>query len=136
MGDCRHRIFLPRERRGVAIVRLDGPIDAASASFLETARASTGAKAVRVWVLDLEQVRYVNSRGMAYLIFLHDVLRSEDRMLLLANPQPKVKVVLEMMGLTGVLKLHRKVSAALEIPEVRRTLRGRLSAAGASRRGS
>jgi len=94
----------------VRVVDLDGPIDAKNVAALESSLRSEPSRTV---VLDLERVRYINSAGMAYLIQLSDTLEAAGGGLHLANAQPKVKVVLDLMGLTAFLPLHASVRGAL-----------------------
>jgi anti-anti-sigma factor len=77
---------------------------------VERTLAASGFLAV---VVNLQHVRYVNSAGMAYLVGLADRLEAAGGGLHLANPQPKVRVVLDLMGLSGFLRLHATVEAAV-----------------------
>jgi len=98
---------------GVGVVALSGPIDAGNVRALQVLLSASEGRAFRTVILDLEQVRYINSMGMSYLVNLSDLLETRGGALCLANPQPKVKVVLEMMGLTELFKLHSSVSSAV-----------------------
>lgn len=113
MSDVRLRFARVADTARVAVAAPSGPIDAEQASALEALLGSPRGSRIRSWVLDLADVRYIHSYGMAYLVTLHDRLVAEGGTLLLANATPKVKVVLDLMGLTSLMKLHRSISGAL-----------------------
>jgi anti-anti-sigma factor len=97
-----------------AVVAISGSIDPRNLSTLEAALSSARGSGFRTVVLDLEQIKYINSAGLAYLVNLSDALEARGGGLLLANPQPKVKIVFDMMGVSEFFKLHKSVDAALK----------------------
>lgn len=113
MGDIRIRFAEAGDPPGVAVATLPGPLDARGVAALEELLSSPRGARFRSWVLDLDGVRYLNSMGMGYLVSVHDRLAADGGAMLLANPQPKVKVLLDLMGLTSLMKLHKSVPAAL-----------------------
>ena len=113
MGDSEIRIAVVRDRPDVGVAMVAGPLDARIVGKLEARLTSTPRLRIRTLILDLDQVRYINSMGMTYLVQLSDRLEALGGELHLANPQPKVKLLLEMMGLTAVFKVHKSVQAAL-----------------------
>ena len=98
---------------GVGVVALSGAIDAGNVKALQVLLSAPEGRSSRTVILDLDQVRYINSLGMSYLVSLSDLLQTKGGALCLARPQPKVKVVLEMMGLTELFKLYASVSKAV-----------------------
>jgi len=99
---------LPR----VAIAALKGSIDPLSLEGLEQELGTDG-KEYRILVVDLDETRYVNSAGMSYLVHLSDAMARRGGALLLANPQPKVRVVFDLMGVSQFFRIFRSVDAAL-----------------------
>lgn len=97
----------------VGVVALTGSIDPLSLSTLQETVRNANAKGFRTLVLNLDGVRYINSAGLSYLVQLADQLRARGAELLLANPQPKVKIVFDLMGISQFFKLHRSVGDAL-----------------------
>ena len=97
----------------VAVVALNGSIDPRNLSTLETALSSARGSGFRTVVLDLEGIKYINSAGLAFLVNLSDALEARGGGLLLANPQPKVKIVFDMMGVSEFFKLYKSVDTAL-----------------------
>ncbi len=113
-------------RPGTAVVTLRGAIDPKNVSTLAAAVGGAAGKGFRHLVLDLGDVRYINSAGLSCLITLSDAMTGRGGGLHLANAQPKVKVVFDLMGVTSFFKLHKSVGAALEaLAPPRRALRRR-----------
>jgi stage II sporulation protein AA (anti-sigma F factor antagonist) len=100
---------------GVAVVSLRGSIDPRNLSSLATALETASGKGFRTLVFDLGEIRYINSAGLAYLVNLSDFLVERGGGLVLANSQPKVKLVFELMGLTELFKIYRSVESALAV---------------------
>ncbi len=98
---------------GVAVAVLHGAVDPRSVGLLASELSGAAGRGYRTLVLDLGDVRYINSAGLAYLITLSDDLAGKGGRLLLAGPQPKVKVVFDLMGVTRFFRRFRSVSAAL-----------------------
>jgi anti-sigma B factor antagonist len=91
---------------GGALVRVNGPIDVKTVSAFKAEMDSLSGRRIRSFVLEMGEVRYINSTGLAYLINLAESLQEGGRIVALANVQPKVKVILETMGLVGFLKIY------------------------------
>jgi len=100
---------LPR----VAVVALKGSIDPMSISALQNAMTEADTLGFRILILDLSDIRYINSAGLAYLVNLGDALVARRGALLLVGTQPKVKVVFELIGISKFFKLFKSVDSAL-----------------------
>jgi stage II sporulation protein AA (anti-sigma F factor antagonist) len=100
---------------GVAVVSLRGSIDPRNLSSLTAALETARGKGFRTLIFDLGEIRYINSAGLAYLVNLSDFLAARGGGLYLANSQPKVKLVFELMGLTELFKLYRSVESVLAV---------------------
>jgi anti-sigma B factor antagonist len=100
-------------RPGTAVVLLRGAVDPKSVSTLATALAGAKGKGYRTLILDLGDVRYINSAGLSFLVSLSDAMTARGGGLHLANAQPKVKVVFDLMGVASFFKVHKTVEAAL-----------------------
>lgn len=96
---------LPNLERA-AIVTLKGSIDAKTVIQFQTKLNAVIEEGVNRLIIDMEQVRYVNSTGLGYLINLADTVGGEQGMVVLANVQPKVKVVFDMLGLNAFFKIY------------------------------
>ena len=99
---------------------VDGPIDHRTLGGLQKAVDAAKKQGGRTLLVDLSRVRYMNSTGMAYLVNVSDQLAASGGRLHLAEPQPKLKVVLDLMGLTAVLKTWPTMSAATQALSAKR----------------
>lgn len=95
-----------------ALIRVNGPIDLKSVTAFKAEMDSLRERRIRYFVLDMDEVRYVNSTGLAYLINLAEALQEGGRVVALVHVQPKVKVILETMGLVGFLRIYPSPKAA------------------------
>jgi len=117
------------DRPGTAVVALHGAIDPKSVCTLAAAIGGAAGKGFRTLILDVGDIRYINSAGLSYLVTLSDAMTERGGGLHLANAQPKVKVVFDLMGVTSFFRLHPSVPAALaSIGGARRVLRRRTPA--------
>ena len=109
---------------GVGVIDAHGGIDPLSLEALEIATGEAKGKGYRVVILDLGEIRYINSAGLSYLVNLSDALARRGGALLLANPQPKVRIVLDFMGVSQFLRIFKTLDAALlAVASARRRLR-------------
>ena|SRR5579863_1870756 len=113
---------------GVAVVALTGAIDPRNVSVLQAAFETASRRGYKTLILDLGEIRYLNSAGLSCLVGLSDFLASQGGRLELANPQPKVRVVLDLMGLSMFFKLYPSVERAVGALGRRSSLRPRVRA--------
>ena len=98
---------------GTAVALLSGSIDPRNLMALQTALNGEIGRRFHTLIFDLGEIRYINSAGLAYLVNLSDQLEARGGGLHLANSQPKVKLVFELMGLTELFKIYKTVDSAL-----------------------
>ena len=115
MPDLTCRLIPVRANPSLAVVSLQGSIDPRNLSGLAAALQTVTGRGFRTLIFDLAEIRYINSAGLAYLVNLSDMLESRGGGLHLANAQPKVKLVFEMMGLTEFFTLHKSVGSVLAL---------------------
>ncbi|MFO0875591.1 MAG: STAS domain-containing protein [Phycisphaerales bacterium] len=82
-----------------------GDIDLSRSPRLRTALAEASARKPQRLVVDLSQVPYMDSSGIATLIEALQVARAQRTKFLLAALQPRVKSVLEIARLDTVFKI-------------------------------
>lgn len=104
---------------GVGVAALQGAIDPKNALALETALSRTP---YRTLVLDLGGIRYINSAGLGCLVNLSDELALRGGRLCMANLQPKVKIVFDLMGVAQFFRLFKSVDTALAAVAPKRRL--------------
>jgi anti-anti-sigma factor len=96
-----------------ALLSFNGPIDARNVSVFETQMDALRKRHYRRFVLQMDDVRYINSAGLAYLINMVESVQAAGGALVLFNVQPKVKVILETMGLVELLRMYPSKAAAV-----------------------
>lgn len=92
---------------GVSVLSLRGSIDAKTVFEFQKRLGDLTQEGHRRFVLDMEEVKYMNSAGLGFLINLADELAAEGGEIALVGVQPKVRSVLEMLGLNSFFRIFR-----------------------------
>jgi len=95
------------------LVSFNGPIDAKNISRFEVQMDALQKRHFRRFLLQMGEVRYINSTGLAYLINMVEAAQAAGGALVLFDVQPKVKVILESMGLTSLLLIYPSKASAI-----------------------
>lgn len=107
------------------VVALAGAIDAKSVLHFQNQLNAVKDRGICRFILDMEDVKYVNSTGLGYLINLADSVQPQGGGVALVKVQPKVKVVFDMLGLNAFFHIfdtrkeavqHFPVGAAATAP--------------------
>ncbi|BCN42723.1 anti-sigma factor antagonist [Rhodococcus hoagii] len=98
---------------GVVVLRARGEIDVLTAQMFEEAldRAASRLKD-GVLIVDLSEVAFLASAGLAVLVRCSDDIPAGNRFIVAAHGPATVRP-LELTGLTEVLEVHPSVEAAL-----------------------
>ncbi len=99
--------------QGVLLV-LGGAIDAKTVPSFQENLNKLKESGITRFVLDMEQIKYVNSTGLGYLVNLADSVELQGGGIALVKIHPKVKVVFDMLGLNAFFKIHNNRKDALE----------------------
>ena len=95
-----------------ALVHLDGVLDQPTLdTFLSELGTIHDHGNVNV-ILDMQSVSYANSTALGALVTQADAFREAGGALVLLNPQPKVNLVIEMLGLDAILPVLTSVDEA------------------------
>lgn len=98
------------EKETYVLLKLDGLLDASTASVLDEAlNENQGSKVV---LLDLENLTYAASIGLGLLIKHQRAMDASGSRLMLFNVREKVHKVMEMIGLLQVLHIAPSLEAA------------------------
>jgi anti-anti-sigma factor len=96
-----------------ALVSFSGPIDAKNIHLFQSQMDALRQRQYRRFVLQMGEVRYINSTGLSYLINMVEDVQADGGALVLYNVLPKVKVILESMGLCSLLRVYPSKAAAV-----------------------
>jgi anti-anti-sigma factor len=96
-----------------AVVSFNGPIDARNVGVFQGEMDTLRRRHFRRFLLQMGEVRYINSSGLAYLINMVEAIQAAGGALVLFNVQPKVKVILETMGLNDLLRVFPSKASAI-----------------------
>ena len=98
---------------GTKLVTLGGELDVFTAEVRELLEeCAEGACHV---VLDMSQVTFIDSAGIALLVKTHKRLADIDRGLVILRPHPSVGRIIELTGLDQVLAVANSWAAAVTI---------------------
>jgi anti-sigma B factor antagonist len=87
---------------GNAVVLLVGELDLTSAPLLRRTLNKLVASGYPQIVLDLAELSFVDSQGLAVLIVTNERLSRSGRSLILRSPSPSVRELLQLMGLGDI----------------------------------
>ncbi|MBI2900683.1 MAG: anti-sigma factor antagonist [Planctomycetes bacterium] len=114
MPDLAIQVQVVKGLPSTAVVILNGSIDAKTVITFQTHLNSVKERGINRFILDMENVKYVNSTGLGYLINLSDSLGEHQGGITLVKVQPKVKVVFDMLGLNAFFKIYGTRDEALK----------------------
>ncbi len=100
---------------GVFTIHAAGVIDAHTLDKFEGGLKQALAKGAKSLLLDLDEVRYVNSSGFGEIIRYFDRLRAKGGTIVLSRVPPKVGVILEMLGLKSLIPIAPSIPEGLKL---------------------
>lgn len=103
-----------REQGGATVVVLRGALNAASAPDLRSRLEESRLGGARVFVVDLSDVPFIDSAGVATLVALFKRVRFAQGDIRLAGPQPRVDRLLRLLRLERVFAIFPDVTSALK----------------------
>lgn len=109
-------IVIDQPAPGVVVVRVGGELDMSSAPDLDgVVRSLLPGSPPRGLVLDLTELTFLGSHGIALLVELHDRTIEEERTyaLRLVGIRPAVARILTMTGVLAMFDVHDTVGSAL-----------------------
>jgi anti-anti-sigma factor len=99
-------------REGVGVLRLVGRfVTGSDAEFLSAKNLLEKAGVVNT-VVDLSEVPYIDSTGLAFVVELHKALQRRGGRLMLANANARVREVLEMTRIGEIVPMFDDVEDA------------------------
>ncbi|PIZ71754.1 hypothetical protein COY07_04350 [Candidatus Peregrinibacteria bacterium CG_4_10_14_0_2_um_filter_43_11] len=88
----------------VKVVTLTGEMDEISLETLKNQMDPVlNDSAIKAVIFDLQNLSFINSKGIGYLVAVHTHLAKDHRKLLLARAQEAVMDVISLVGLTSII---------------------------------
>lgn len=107
------KIAIEPRQGGVAVARVTGRLDFASAPTARDQFAAAIADGQRKLIVELNKVEFVDSAGLGSLIGGMRRARQAGGDLRIANPNEQVRTLLSLTSLDQVLKVHPTVEEAV-----------------------
>jgi anti-sigma B factor antagonist len=102
-----------REQNGVTIFTLDGRVDSEGAVDLDLALQTATSEGKSKMILEMSQVRYMNSSGLRTLADILTQNRKSGGDLKLVSLHPKVQRVFQIIGFDKFFSIYATVEEAL-----------------------
>ena len=102
-----------RNEQGRIVISLDGELDMASDPLLQAALESAEADPASALVLDLQQLRFMDSTGLRVILSARERWRSNGQELALTESSSQVQ---RLLAVSGVGERLRVVSTPDELP--------------------
>ena len=99
-------------RDGVNFLRLKGRFVTGSDDELASAKSKLQNGGAAKAIIDLGEVPYIDSTGLAFVVELHKALQDRGGQLVLANPNPRVREVLALTRISDVIRVFDNEDAA------------------------
>ncbi|MGL5080400.1 MAG: STAS domain-containing protein [Microcoleaceae cyanobacterium] len=87
------------------VIRLQNPLNAYANGILEEQLRAIASTPLRLWVIDLAEVDFIDSVGVTVLVSAFKLARRHGCRLTLCNPSSTVKLVLEITQLDQALEI-------------------------------
>jgi anti-sigma B factor antagonist len=100
---------------GACRIVLKGPLDAKSVVHFKEAIHRLQQKGQKRFILDMSDVKFVNSTGLSYLINLAESLGEGLQAVTLVGVQPKVKIVFDTMSVGDFFRTAPTIAAAIQM---------------------
>ncbi len=102
-----------REQQGITVFVLEGRVDSEGAVDLDLALQTALTEGKYKLVLDMAQVRYINSAGLRTLADVLTQAKANNGNVCLVDLNPKVRRVLQIIGFDNFFSIFDSVDAAL-----------------------
>jgi len=100
---------------GACRITLKGPLDAKTVVQFKERIHGLQQKGMKRFILDMSDVKFVNSTGLSYLINLSESLGEGLQAVTLVGVQPKVKIVFDTMSVGDFFRSAPSVAAAIQM---------------------
>ena len=98
---------------GVHLVKIDGPLNSSLAGKIKQTFRDTHKQGARHLIVDLKDVPFMDSSGLAALVAGLKIFNSNARNFCLVAPQTQPKLLFELTGFDSVFQVFDNVAEAL-----------------------
>ncbi len=102
-----------RQEHGRTVLTLHGELDLLAAPRLQSEIESTTVDAADILVLDLDDVRFIDSAGLRVILAAHERKLERGQTLALTPGSPQVRRLFSIAGVSGHLRTIASADAAL-----------------------
>ena len=102
-----------RKNGDVYIIDVNGEIDLYNSSQLKELVMKMIEKNIKIFIINLEQVDYIDSSGIGALIYISSTIKKMNLKLAISNIHGSVKKVIELTKLMGYFPIANSVEEAL-----------------------
>lgn len=102
-----------REQDGIVIITLEGRVDSEGAVDLDLALQTAVSEGKHKLVLEMAQVRYINSAGLRTLADILTQVRASQGDLKLVDLHPKIQRVFQIIGFDRFFSIYPTVEEAM-----------------------
>jgi anti-sigma B factor antagonist len=102
-----------REQNGITIFTIEGRVDSEGAVDLDLALQTATSEGKHKMILDMSEVRYINSAGLRTLADILTQNKANGGDLKLVNLNPKVQRVMQIIGFDKFFAIHQTVAEAV-----------------------
>ena len=99
---------------GACRIAVKGPLDARSVVSFQSDLQRLQQRGMKRFILDMTEVRFVNSTGLSCLINLSESMGEGLQAVTLVGVQPKVKIVVDTMSVSEFFRTAPSVAAAIQ----------------------
>lgn len=103
-----------RQEQQVTVISVEGEVDASNSTDLGDSLDQILADGHKKLVVDLQNVKFIDSSGLGTLVRVYKHARAESGDVCLASLQPPVKRVFELTRLDRVFDIHPHLDAAVQ----------------------
>ncbi|MBQ9494655.1 MAG: anti-sigma factor antagonist [Treponema sp.] len=104
-----------RKNGNVYIIDVNGEMDLYNSYKLKELVMKMIEKSVKCFVINLEQVDYIDSSGIGALIYICSTIKKMNLRLAIANVHGSVKKVIELTKLTGYFPITNSIEESLQM---------------------
>lgn len=109
-----------RKYLSIYIVDITGDMDMYNANDVKNVINTMIKKNIQYYIINLENVAYMDSSGIGALIYIHSELKKRNMVLRIVNVKGSVKKVIELTKLMGYLEICQSLQEGIE--EIKKVL--------------